>query len=736
MVVEQLQLSGLQALLPLVLSPDDRKAEKAVAMTLKIDLPLSDACSSDSLGSTLCMRQCSDMIRRLCNRLERPTYVPDFCRDVMCIVDALAQAAPAVELAIDLPGSNSLTKDVCYRAERTAAGLAETLIVDSIQACAFLGCSDAERAQPQTVVLRAELAYRRTCRGHVPRINTQSLVVSIVKYVEAASCCTMEHLASTVVDFIETRYCFARVEVFLQKPHAIKGASSSGVRIGRATPHLLLNSRCLAAGSHANTAYLSLGSNAEDGLTSIHRALALLKADPHTAIADSSFLYRSQYEGALPVKRPDFLNVAVKVHTSHSPGQLLAMAKGMEDSLGRVKQPGCDDRAIDVDIVLYNNDVVESSMLTLPHARMHLREWVLRPLADIDPFFIHPLLGLSVTHLLEDVLRRLDCRVPMGLGPEDMPCTGVERVIRLGGMLHRWDAGERPLVMGVLNATPDSFSDGGLHQDADAARARALEMVAQGVDIIDVGGASTRPGADDVSEDVERSRVVPVVDALSSAAGVALSVDTTSPAVARECLRRGVSLVNTTLQTQHTQEMYRLAADTDSPIVLMHSRGTSKTMASLASGLRGSDLLQSIGRETAAMVEDAKRQGVYRWNIIVDPGVGFAKTAAQSLDIISGFHRHRPFSSYPCLVGHSRKSFVQGLGLAADAGGHCSHHAALWGTLAATSVLCHGKTFIVRVHDVLENATVAKLHGLLGSGGRQGRVPSAGTARIQDKETR
>lgn len=716
-LIEQLQLSGLQAFVPLVLSLEDHKTEKAVAITLKIDLHLSEACQLDDLSRTLCFSQLSSKIRSCCSQLTCPTYVTDFSRDIIRMIDSLTATAPGASLTIDLPGSNSLSKEVSYKIERIGAELLETLVIDNIQVYAFLGCRDAERSQPQSVILRVEVTYPKIPQECLPKINTQSLILSIIRSVQKGIYNTMECLTNAIVSFIEERYCFIKVHVFLQKPHGAKGAFSSGVRIERATDHLgLLNRRFLQVDDacHPNIAYLSLGSNAEDGLSNIHQALHLLKRDKSVAIIDSSFLYRSKYDGSLPVKRVDFLNVAIKICTSYDPAELLGAVKNIELSLGKIKLEDSDDRKIDLDIIFYNNIVIETSSLAIPHSRMHRREWVLRPLADIDPFFIHPCYSVSVTYLLESLLRRQDYRIPAGLDSEDIPCLGVERVIQLGDSLYRWDAPGRPLIMGVLNATPDSFSDGGLHFDPEAAKKRALEMIDQGVDIIDIGGVSTRPGADEVEESVEYSRVIPVLETVREAnRNIAISIDTTTPSVARECLKRGASFINTTLQTQETPEMYELVASSNVPIILMHSRGTPKTMASLVSDTRASNLLQDISKETKAILAEARRRGIYKWNIILDPGVGFAKTPEQNLDIISEYHKHYPFSAYPCLVGHSRKSFIQKLSLAPSGPKDCSHHPALWGTLASTSILCQNKTFIIRVHDIPENASIAKLHELV-----------------------
>lgn len=739
--IEQLQLSNFQAFLPLILSEDDRKTEKTITMTLEMDIHLSKACLTDSLSRTLDLGECSRRIRSYCSGISHPMHVTDFSRSIIGVVDTLAESTHSMKLVVELPGCNSFSKEVTYKIRRNGTELVETLTVGNIHIRAFLGCTDTERCQPQVVILEVELEYPKIAQNHLPKVNTQSLILSIIQSVEKATYNTMECLASGVVDFIGERYCFTEVRVFLQKPHAISGAFSSGVRIGRTTAQSgLLNYQYIYATDafHANTAYLSLGSNIEDRLSNIHQALDLLKKEKEVAIVDTSFLYLSEYQGALRVKGMGFLNAAVKVRTSHGPQELLALVKKIEYSIGRAKIEENDDRNIDLDIIFYNNLVVDSGNLTMPHPRMHLREWVLRPLLDIDPFFIHPCYNTSVACLLESYLRKADHRIPMGLAPEDMPCLNVERVIQLGRSLHKWDVPGRSLIMGILNVTPDSFSDGGSNLDPKDAEKRFFEMVEQGADVIDIGGVSTRPGADEVEVSEEYSRVIPVLEAVRKVnKDVVISIDTTTPEIAGECLKRGADLINTTVCTNKTQEMYKLIASSNIPIVIMHSRGTPKTMISFITDHRRSELLEEVSRETNAILAEARRLGIYKWNIILDPGIGFAKTPVQNLDMISEYHRYHPFSSYPCLVGHSRKSFIQKLGLAAVGSASCSHPITLWGTLAATSILCHNQTFIIRVHDVPENSYVAKLHDLanVNTSNLQSHI-SAGKGPISSKETR
>ncbi len=211
----------------------------------------------------------------------------------------------------------------------------------------------------------------------------------------------------------------------------------------------------------------------------------------------------------------------------------------------------------------------------------------------------------------------------------------------------------RPTVMGVLNVTPDSFSDGGRYADLDAAVAHGVQLWRDGADLIDVGGESTRPGADRVDPDTETDRVVPVIRQLA-AAGVPMSIDTTRAAVAEAALAAGAEVVNDVSGGLADPDMARVVAAADCPWILMHWRGHSQRMQDLA---RYTDVVAEVRDELAARIAGALRRGVSEQRIILDPGLGFAKTAEHNwrllahLDVLLGLGR-------PVLVGASRKSFL------------------------------------------------------------------------------
>jgi dihydropteroate synthase len=257
-----------------------------------------------------------------------------------------------------------------------------------------------------------------------------------------------------------------------------------------------------------------------------------------------------------------------------------------------------------------------------------------------------------------------------------------------------FEIGAGPVVMGVLNVTPDSFSDGGRYADRDAAVAHAIELRAQGADIVDVGGESTRPGAERVDADTETARVVPVIRELA-ATGLPLSVDTTRAAVAAAALAAGAAVVNDVSGGLADPVMTKVVADAGCPYVIMHWRGHSRRMAELA---HYRDVVAEVCAELRARVEEALAAGIAADRIIVDPGLGFAKTAAHNwaltrrIDELLGL-------GYPVLLGASRKRYLGTL-LAGPGGGERPFEGREAATVATSVLAVAAGAWGVRVHDV------------------------------------
>jgi len=253
--------------------------------------------------------------------------------------------------------------------------------------------------------------------------------------------------------------------------------------------------------------------------------------------------------------------------------------------------------------------------------------------------------------------------------------------------------------MGVLNVTPDSFSDGGQYDRVDAALDRARQMAAEGADIIDIGGQSTRPGAEEVGVAAERDRVVPVIAALRAASDIPISIDTYHSEVARTAIEAGADLVNDVSGGTRDAKMLATVADLDAPVCLMHMRGTPKTMQSLTQ-------YDDVVAETIATLEARTRAaieaGIDRDRIILDPGIGFAKNYEQNLEILRRLSEFQAIG-LPLLLGVSRKSFI---GKILD---RSDPQQRVWGTGAACSACIAGGADILRVHDVAEIHDVSRV---------------------------
>ena len=253
----------------------------------------------------------------------------------------------------------------------------------------------------------------------------------------------------------------------------------------------------------------------------------------------------------------------------------------------------------------------------------------------------------------------------------------------------------KPLLMGVLNVTPDSFSDGGLHQDFTSALSRVHEMVQQGADIIDIGGESTRPGAERVTVEQQLGRVIPIIKQLQQElpADVPISIDTTSTIVAGAALEQGAAIVNDISAGQDDPGMFRLAAEASVPYIIMHMQGTPSTMQD---NPHYTDVVAEIKSFLLARAALARDAGIRQENLVIDPGIGFGKSRRDNLDIIINLDSFTE-SGYKVLLGASRKRFM---------GSICdiTEYSELVGaTCATTAIGVFAGINIFRVHDIKEN---------------------------------
>jgi len=253
------------------------------------------------------------------------------------------------------------------------------------------------------------------------------------------------------------------------------------------------------------------------------------------------------------------------------------------------------------------------------------------------------------------------------------------------------DLGRRTLLMGVLNATPDSFSDGGRYSDPDAAIEAGLRMLAAGADLVDVGGESTRPGSDPVSLDEELARVIPVIEGLSALGIEGISVDTTKAEVARQAVAAGAAVVNDISALRFDPEMAATVAELGVAVVLSHTRDKPKTMQEGDLSYEGG-VVSAVRASLQDSLQLAAAAGVQHDQIILDPGLGFGKTLAQNLELVRGLEQLSALGC-PLLVGPSRKTFIGEL-VNKDPEGRDP------GTAAVAALLVRYGAQIVRVHDV------------------------------------
>ncbi len=275
--------------------------------------------------------------------------------------------------------------------------------------------------------------------------------------------------------------------------------------------------------------------------------------------------------------------------------------------------------------------------------------------------------------------------------------TNDKQPITIRNRTFHW--GKQTYLMGILNVTPDSFSDGGKFNTLDAALAQAQYLVEAGADIIDIGGQSTRPGAEQISQTEECDRVLPIIQSVRSLLSIPISIDTTRAAVAQKAIAAGADIVNDISGGTFDPDMFSVVAQLGVPMVLMHIRGTPQTMQNLTDY---QDLIGEIYQFFETQINAAVAAGILRSHLIIDPGIGFAKTSQQNIEIIQKLSRFHEIG-VPILLGVSRKSFIGNILNKPDPKDR------VWGTAAAACSAVASEVDILRVHDVLEIADVSRV---------------------------
>lgn len=452
---------------------------------------------------------------------------------------------------------------------------------------------------------------------------------------------------------------------------------------------------------------IAMGSNVGDRLCNFNEALQLMKK-LGVNITRHSCLYET--EPAYVTDQPRFLNSAVRGVTKLGPHELLGVLKKIEKDMGRTNGIRYGPRPIDLDILFYGRFSIHSDTLTVPHERIWERPFVVAPLLD--------LLGSSVEsdtvacwHSLSQQHNGL-FETWEKLGGESLiGKEGMKRVLPIGNLL--WDWSLKTSVMGILNLTPDSFSDGGKFQSVEAAVAQVRLMISEGADMIDIGAQSTRPMATKISAEKELERLIPVLEAvltMPEMEGKLVSVDTFYSKVASEAVGKGAHIVNDVSAGQLDPDMYKVVAGLKVPYVAMHMRGDPSTMQN-EENLQYDDVCKQVASELYSKVRDAELSGIPAWRIIIDPGIGFSKKVEHNLDILLGLpaiRRHIAMKSLaashaPILIGPSRKRFL---------GEICNRPSADErdpATIASITAGVLGGANIVRVHNVRDNLDAVKL---------------------------
>ncbi|EST08490.1 Dihydroneopterin aldolase/epimerase domain protein [Kalmanozyma brasiliensis GHG001] len=550
--------------------------------------------------------------------------------------------------------------------------LDDKVIVRDLIINTIVGVNPWEREDKQDVKLNLVVysglsRARNSTAGLVDVVNKphnyRTITRSISEYVAASSYKTVESLATSIARVAIVQNKVEKIRVSVDKPSAIMFASSAGVEVERTREFFeqeaLQEEQQLraqtASSSNANAlikanatatfeqgwhlAAIALGSNVGDRAANIEAAVQALSEAKDCLLVDTSFLYETAPMYVLD--QPKFLNAACRIATKLSPHDLLSLTQSIEVKLGRDKTgvPEKGPRSVDLDILLYDNlEIDDAPRLVVPHPGIKEREFVLEPLKDILPDFEHPTYSRTMSQLL----------VMLQKSP-DYESSGIRKVLPIPSPSTRstsqstdtktWTWGSKTFIMGIINATPDSFSDGGDNLVAVDAASSAKAMAEQGADIIDVGGMSTAPNAVEVDAEEETRRVVSVIKAIRDASiTTPISVDTFRASVAEAALSAGADIINDVSGGEREPAILEVARKWKCPCILMHMRGDSKTMNGLVK-YEGGDVVAGVRAELEIRLDRALRAGVRRWNIVLDPGIGFAKDSAGNLSLLRELSR-------------------------------------------------------------------------------------------------
>lgn len=436
---------------------------------------------------------------------------------------------------------------------------------------------------------------------------------------------------------------------------------------------------------------LGLGSNIGDRLANLRAAIKAVAALEHVNIKKISPVYIS--DALLPDNAPadwdqPYLNAAILCETTLDPFILLDKLKHIESSIGRKPlQRHWGPRIIDIDILAWNDLVIESDKLTVPHNSLQERPFALWPLADIAPQWLFPLAGENKNKPAAQIVEKWGSRF------------SGEAPFHTRQLYQRIDT---PALVGVINVTPDSFSDGGQFLVADDACEQAIHLIKTGAEVIDIGAESTRPGATPVDPETEWQRLEPVITAINQNKHLFLippiiSIDTRHPDVASKAIALDVHWINDQTGCDHP-DMQKMIAQSNVDIVIMHHLSIPEQRDNTLP--RHLDPVLSVYQWADKRIEELEAAGIERKRIILDPGIGFGKMAEQSLLLLQQVDIFKTLG-VRVFIGHSRKSFLSLL---------TSYPASERDieTAAISSVLANKPVDFLRLHNIETTARVLR----------------------------
>ncbi|TDL27980.1 Dihydropteroate synthase [Rickenella mellea] len=686
-------------------SNDDQSYPKqTVKVSVDIVHDITTAAASDDYTTSVDYVTICAAVQAVCNR-EPPADTQN-----LSLIEELAEELAAacmkdspniwmVIIEVELPKGVLSAGGAGVRITRTRDGRKSEMdcfYIKKWQVRTFIGAHEHELRESQPIVI--DLSIDRDPKSYKRFDIFPWLTTALQKFMELNVYRTAETIAAELIkkSFELLKEGTSSVTVELSKPVALLVADTAQITLTRSKFDLEGPSSPYGNPPGVSFSAIAIGSNVGDRFKNIETALRVLENPSNESafdtitkgnaglvtVTNTSFMYETSPMYVLG--QPNFINCACMVTTTLSATELLKLLKAVESFVGRVPGERFGPRIVDLDVITFNSETIDTRSeterenlenldghLVVPHPRMLEREFVLRPLNDIIPDWLHPHVHAPIRILLDRLLQSKPPNEPPMSKVIPFPSYNPESEnfgIHVPSTLSYWvlpslagspgSSKTRTYLMATLNTTPDSFSDGGLHTDLTAAMSFVSKSVAGGADIIDIGGYSTRPGAAFVSIEEEIKRVVPVILAIRESSDekistILISIDTFRPEVARAAVRAGANCINDVHAFSgpgypppanweaNFANMRDLARSLAVPVIMMHSRGdagSNKDYSDYPKRKRSNvgQVIDGIRIELGQKVQRAIQGsgGVRRWLVMVDPGVGFSKTTEDNLEIL------------------------------------------------------------------------------------------------------